>query len=85
MNENYGWGGTAHLVGCCVCMCCVYLEEPVRVASPTRINLEEPVRVASPTTINLEEPIRVASPTRINLFSVCPSFCLSVRAKRGIE
>ncbi len=27
----------------------IYLEEPVRVASPTRINLEEPVRVASPT------------------------------------
>ncbi len=45
----------------------VYLEEPVRVASPTRINLEEPVRVASPTRINLKEPIRVANPTRINL------------------
>ncbi len=44
-----------------------YLEEPVRVASPTRINLEEPVRVASPTRINLEEPVRVASTTRINL------------------
>ncbi len=44
-----------------------WLEEPVRVASPTRINLEEPVRVASPTRINLEEPIRVASTTRINL------------------
>ena len=34
----------------------LYLEEPVRVASPTRINLEEPVRVASLTRINLEEP-----------------------------
>ncbi len=43
------------------------LEEPGRVASPTRINLEEPGRVASPTRINLEEPGRVASPTRINL------------------
>ncbi len=29
----------------------VYLEEPVRVASTTRINLEEPVRVASTTRI----------------------------------
>ena len=36
-----------------------YLEEPVRVASTTRINLEEPVRVASTTRINLEEPGRV--------------------------
>jgi hypothetical protein len=34
--------------------------------------------------VNLEEPIRVASPTRINSF-LRPSFCLSVRAKRGIE
>ncbi len=34
----------------------LYLEEPARVASPTRINLEEPVRVATPTRINLEEP-----------------------------
>ncbi len=34
----------------------IYLEEPVRVASPTRNNLKEPVRVASPTRINLEEP-----------------------------
>ncbi len=31
----------------------VNLEEPIRVASPTRINLEEPGRV------NLEEPGRV--------------------------
>ncbi len=68
----------------------VYLEEPIRVASPIRINLEEPVRVASPTRINLEEPVRVACPTRINLeepsgypaqpglihFSVCLSVCL---------
>ncbi len=30
-----------------------YLEELVRVASPTRITLEEPLRVASPTRINL--------------------------------
>ncbi len=45
----------------------LWLEEPVRVASPTRTNLEEPVRVASTTRINLEEPIRVASTTRINL------------------
>ncbi len=37
-------------------LCQFYLEEPIRVASPTRINLEEPVRVASPTRINLEEP-----------------------------
>ncbi len=22
-NENYGQGGTAHLNGCCVCVCCV--------------------------------------------------------------
>ncbi len=53
----------------------IYQEEPIRVASSTRINLEEPVRVASPTRTNLEEPVRVASPTRINLFlclSVCP-------------
>ena len=50
----------------------LYLEEPVRVASKTRINLEEPVRVASTTRINLEEPVRVASTTRINLF-LCPS------------
>ncbi len=45
----------------------MYLEEPVRVASTTRINLEEPIRVASPHRINLEEPVRVASTTRINL------------------
>jgi hypothetical protein len=51
-----------------------YLEEPVRVASPHRINLEEPVRVASTTRINLEEPVRVASPTRRNSF-----LCQSVR------
>ncbi len=44
-----------------------YLEEPVRVASTTRINLEEPVRVASTTRINLEEPVRVAITTRTNL------------------
>ena len=55
----------------------MYLEEPVRVASPTRINLKEPVRVASPTRINLEEPVRVASPTRINSF-LCLSVFLSV-------
>ncbi len=60
------------------------LEEPVRVASTTRINLEEPVRVASPHRINLEEPVRVASPTRINSF-LCLSVSLSVTAKRGIE
>ncbi len=59
----------------------INLEEPVRVASPTKINLEEPVRVASPTRINLEEPVRVASPTRINLF-LRQSFCLSVWVKR---
>ncbi len=36
--------------------------------------------------INLEEPVRVrpAQPGLIR-FSVCPSVCLSVRAKRGIE
>ncbi len=62
----------------------MYLEEPIRVASPTRINLEEPVWVDSPTRINLEEPIRVASPTRISSF-LRPSVFLSVRAKRGIE
>jgi hypothetical protein len=48
------------------------------------IYLEEPVRVASPTRINLEEPVRVASPTRINSF-LCLTVSLSVRAKRGIE
>ncbi len=39
------------------------------------IKLEEPIRVASPTRINLEEPVRVASPTRINLY-LYPSVCL---------
>ncbi len=51
----------------------VDLEEPGRVASPTRNNLEELGRVASPTRINLEDPSRVASPTRINSF-LCLSF-----------
>ncbi len=45
------------------------LEEPIRVASPHRIDLEEPVRVASPHRINLEKPVRVASTTRINSFT----------------
>ena len=48
----------------------VNLEEPLRVASTTRINLEEPVRVASTTRINLEETIRVASTTRIHSLRV---------------
>ncbi len=45
----------------------MYLKEPVRVASPTRINLEEPVRVASPTRINLEEPISSGYPAHLGL------------------
>ncbi len=45
----------------------IYLEEPVRVASPHRINLEEPVWVASPTRINLEEPISSGYPARLGL------------------
>jgi hypothetical protein len=48
------------------------------------VNLEEPVRVASTTRINLEEPVRVASTTRINSL-LRLSVCLFVRAKRGIE
>ncbi len=42
--------------------------------------LEEPVRVASTTRINLEDPVRVASTTRINL-TLCLSV-MAVRAKR---
>ncbi len=38
-------------------------RNPVRVASPHRINLEEPVRVASPHRINLEEPGQGGQPT----------------------
>ncbi len=62
------------------------LEEPIRVASTTRINLEEPVRVASTTRINLKEPVRVASTTMINSF-LCPSVCLSVCliVRKGLE
>ncbi len=37
-----------------------YADGNCRLPSPTRINLEEPVRVASTTRINLaEEPVRV--------------------------
>jgi hypothetical protein len=55
----------------------LYLEEPGRVASPTRINLKEPVRVASPTRINLEEPISFGYPAHLGLIhsSVCHSVC----------
>ena len=47
----------------------INLEEPVRVASPTRKNSPGGTRqdAASTTRINLEEPVRVASPHRINL------------------
>jgi hypothetical protein len=56
---------------------CLYLEEPIRVASPTRINLEEPIRVASTTRINLEEPISSGYPAHIGLIrsSVRLSVC----------
>ncbi len=50
----------------------------------TKNYLEKPVRVASPKRINLEEPVRVASPKRIKLF-LCLSFRLSVRVKRVEE
>ena len=65
----------------------VNLEEPVRVASSTRINLEEPVRVASPHRINLEEPISsdYSAPTGLICFTVSQSVCLSVWAKRWME
>ena len=49
-----------------------------------QIDLEEPVRVASPTRINLEEPISSGYPAQPGLIrsSVCLSVCLSVRVKR---
>ncbi len=45
----------------------VYLEEPGRVASPTRINLEEPGRVASSTRINLDKSISSGYPAHLGL------------------
>ncbi len=56
-----------------------FLIQRLKVVKPAvSLYLEEPVRVASTTRINLEEPVRVASPHRINLFlcpSVRPSIC----------
>ncbi len=44
-------------------------RNPVRVASPHRINLEEPISSGCPAHIGLtwRNPVRVASPHRINL------------------
>ncbi len=44
-------------------------SNPVRVASPHRINLEEPGQGGQPTGLTWRNPVRVASPRRIKLFT----------------
>jgi hypothetical protein len=63
----------------------MYLCLGMVMVSVLKLTWMNPVRVASPHRINLEEPVRVASPHRINSFlclSVSLSVRQSVRAKR---